>query len=73
MSAWPPTFILKEELIQYSYNLILFLRNLSKIIPSQKTADIILQMVKSLDFLYTSKGKETPKIDANSSNQRNKN
>ena len=42
-------------------------------IPSQKTADIILQMVESLDFLYTSKGKETPKIDANSSNQRSKN
>ena len=44
-SGWvivPPTFILEEQLIQYLYNLMQFLSNLSKIIPSQKTADIIL-------------------------------
>ena len=38
----PPTFILEDELIQYQYNLIKFLSNVFKIIPSQKTADIIL-------------------------------
>ena len=44
-SGWiivPPTFILEEQLIQNLYNLMQFLSNLSKIIPSQKTADIIL-------------------------------
>ena len=38
----PPTLILEGELIQWKYNLMQFLSNLSKIIPSQKTADIIL-------------------------------
>ena len=38
----PPTFILEEQLIQYLYNSLQFLSNLSKIIPSQETADIIL-------------------------------
>ena len=37
-----PPFILEEKLMQYLYNFIQFLSNLSKIIPSQKTADIIL-------------------------------
>ena len=37
-----PTFILEEELIQYKYNFIQFLSNLSEIIPSQKSANIIL-------------------------------
>ena len=37
-----PTFILEEKPIQYQYNLIQFLSNLCKIIPFQKTADIIL-------------------------------
>ena len=46
----PPTFIL-EELVQYQYNLIQFLSNLSKTIPHQKTTDIILQMLTSLAFL----------------------
>ena len=32
----PPTFILEETPIQHQYNLIQFLSNLSKIIPSQK-------------------------------------
>ena len=47
----PPTFILEEELVQYQYNLIQFLSNLSKTIPHQKTTDIILQMLTSLAFL----------------------
>ena len=47
----PPTFILEEELVQYQYNLIQFLSNLSKTIPHQKTTDIILQMLTSLVFL----------------------
>ena len=48
----PSTFILEEEVIQYQYyNLIQFLNNISKIIPSQKTVVIILQMLKSLTFL----------------------
>ena len=38
----PKTFILEEKLIQYQYNLMQFLSNLSKIIPSQTTASIIL-------------------------------
>ena len=38
----PPAFILEEQLIQYLYNLMQFLSNLSKIIPSQTNADIIL-------------------------------
>ena len=50
-SAPPPTFILEEELVQYQYNLIQFLSNLSKTIPHQKTTDIILQMLTSLAFL----------------------
>ena len=37
----PPTFVLEEELIQYKYNLMQFLSNLSKVILSQKTADIL--------------------------------
>ena len=41
VSTTLPTFIL-EERIQHEYNLIQFLSNLSKIIPSQKTADIML-------------------------------
>ena len=36
----PPQSYLEEKLIQYQYNFIRFLSNLSKIIP--KTADIIL-------------------------------
>ena len=47
----PQTFILEEELVQYQYNLIQFLSNLSKTIPHQKTTDIILQMLTSLAFL----------------------
>ena len=47
----PSTFILEEELVQYQYNLIQFLSNLSKTIPHQKTTDIILQMLTSLAFL----------------------
>ena len=38
----PTTFILEEELIQYQYDLLQFLRDLPKIISSQKNADIIL-------------------------------
>ena len=37
-----PTIIMEEELIQYKHNLMQLLSNLSEIIPSQKTADIIL-------------------------------
>ena len=37
-----PKFILEEDLIQYKYNFLQFLTTLSKIILSQKTADIIL-------------------------------
>ena len=47
----PFTFILKEELIQYLYNLIQFLSNLSKIMPGQKTANIFLQMLTSFAVL----------------------
>ena len=36
-----PTFVF-EGFIQYKYNLMQFLSNLSKLIPSQKTADIII-------------------------------
>ena len=43
-----------------------FLSNLSKIIPSKKTADIILQMLTSLDFFVASKGENIQKIDQNS-------
>ena len=46
----PPIFILEEKLIQYKYNLIQFLSILSEIIPSQKTGDIILQMLTSSVF-----------------------
>ena len=60
----PPNFVLEEELIQ-CYNLIQFLSNLSKIVPSQKTADIILQMLTSLAFV-ASQGKKIQKIDENS-------
>ena len=35
-------FILEEELLQYWYNLIQFTSNLSKIIPDQKSGDVIL-------------------------------
>ena len=42
-----------------------FLRNLPKIIPSQKTADIIVQLLTSLVFVV-SKGKKIQKIDENS-------
>ena len=35
------TFILEEEPIQYKYNLIKFLSSVSKIISSQKFADIM--------------------------------
>ena len=38
----PSTFILEEQLIQYIHNLMQFLSNLSKIIPIQENADIIL-------------------------------
>ena len=35
-----------------------FLSNLSKIIPSQKSADVILEMLTSLVFFVASKGKK---------------
>ena len=35
-----------------------FLSNLSKIIPSQKSADVILEMLTSLVFFVISKGKK---------------
>ena len=53
----PSTFIWKEELVQYYLNLIQLLSNLSKIIPSQNTADIILQMLMTLVFLQQVKEK----------------
>ena len=39
-----------------------FLNNLSKIIPSQKTADIILQMLTPLVFFVAGKGKKFKKL-----------
>ena len=51
---------------KYSYNLIQFLSNLSEIIPSQKTADIILSMLRSLVFFVVIKTKKIQKIDENS-------
>ena len=36
------TFILEDKLIQYQYKLMRLLSSLFKVIPSQKTADIIL-------------------------------
>ena len=54
--------LLEERLIQYLYNLMQFLSNLSKIIPSQKTADIILQILTSLDFLQQVKVKISKKL-----------
>ena len=51
---------IKTTVIQYYYNLTRFLSNFSKI-PSQKTADIILQMPMSLVFFVASKGKKVKK------------
>ena len=47
----PTTFILEEELIHYQCYLIQFFSNLSKIISSQKAAEMILYMLTSLVFL----------------------
>ena len=60
----PPssTFIWEEELVQYYLNFIQLLSNLSKIIPSKNTADIILQMLMALVFFVASKGKKLTKI-----------
>ena len=54
----PPTFILEEELIQYKYNFIQFLSNLSEIIPSQKTANNYLMDVDITNFLWQVKVKK---------------
>ena len=61
----PLTFILEEALIQHKCNLIQFLNNRSKIIPSQKTAVLILQILKS-SFFVASKGIKIQEIDKNS-------
>ena len=49
-------------LINLNANLIQFLSNLSKTVPSQKTADIILQMLTLLAFLKQVKLKKLRKI-----------
>ena len=56
-----PTFIL-EELFQLKYTLTQFLSHLHEVIPSQKTAGIILYMLTSLVFLYQVKGKKSIKL-----------
>ena len=56
-----PTFIL-EELFQLKYTLTQFLSHLYEVIPSQKTAGIILYMLTSLVFLYQVKVKKSIKL-----------
>ena len=46
----------------FTMPLMQFLSNLSKIIPSQKTADITLQILTSLDFLQQVKVKISKKL-----------
>ena len=48
--------------------LMQFLSNLSKIIPSQKTADITLLDTDVIRFFAASKGKNIQKIDGNNKN-----
>ena len=58
-----PTLILEEKLIQYYYNLIQFLGNLPKIIPSQKNCWYYLIDADIISLFAASKGKKIQKID----------
>ena len=51
----------QEALVQYWYKLLKFLSKLSKIIPTQKTADINLEVLISLGFFVASRGEQISK------------
>ena len=57
---------MEEEIIQYYYNLIQFLSNLSKIISSKKSVEIVIIEKLDVDFItffIVIKGKKIQKIE----------
>ena len=67
---------MEEEIIQYYYNLIQFLSNLSKIISSKKSVEIVIIEKLDVDFItffIVIKGKKIQKIEEVAKNRRSKN
>ena len=67
---------MEEEIIQYYYNLIQFLSNLSKIISSKKSVEIVIIDKLDVDFItffIVIKGKKIQKIEEVVKNRRSKN
>ena len=67
---------MEEEIIQYYYNLIKFLSNLSKIISSKKSVEIVIIDKLDVDFItffIVIKGKKIQKIEEVVKNRRSKN
>ena len=67
---------MEEEIIQYYYNLIQFLSNLSKIISSKKSVEIVIIEKLDVDFItffIVIKGKKIQKIKEVVKNRRSKN
>ena len=67
---------MEEEIIQYYYNLIQFLSNLSKIISSKKSVEIVIIEKLDVDFItffIVIKGKKIQKIEEVVKNRRSKN
>ena len=67
---------MEEEVIQYYYNLIQFLSNLSKIISSKKSVEIVIIDKLDVDFItffIVIKGKKIQKIEEVVKNRRSKN
>ena len=67
---------MEEEIIQYYYNLIQFLSNLSKIISSKKSVEIVIIDKLDVDFItffIVIKGKKIQKIKEVVKNRRSKN
>ena len=67
---------MEEEIIQYYYNLIQFLSNLSKIISSKKSVEIVIIEKLDVDFItffILIKGKKIQKIEEVVKNRRSKN
>ena len=67
---------MEEEIIQYYYNLIKFLSNLSKIISSKKSVEIVIIEKLDVDFItffIVIKGKKIQKIEEVVKNRRSKN
>ena len=67
---------MEEEIIQYYYNLIQFLSNISKIISSKKSVEIVIIDKLDVDFItffIVIKGKKIQKIEEVVKNRRSKN